>query len=165
MHLCSKPMISMVKKLPIHPAPYGWFQGISKPPIKSHLARTKISFQKCRHCLNQLHELPLQGGTRTFSFPDNGRMVERSGWKTDLDKENDPDVNKKRNRNVYFCILYSHYFSTSIQRVINSKKTFNLYWIRVKMSYHIPNNLFKLLNVDLAAKSGRVILSCDLMDR
>ena len=33
------------------------------------------------------------------------------------------------------------------------------------MTYHIFNNLYKVLNRDLATKVGRGILSCDLMDR
>ena len=40
-----------------------------------------------------------------------------------------------------------------------------LYWLRVKMSYHIFNHLAKLLSGYLAAKIGRGNLSCDLMDR
>ena len=73
---------------------------------------------------------------------------------------------KKKNRNVYFCVAYSRYFSTSIHRVINRlKNTFNLSWLRVRMSYHRFNNLSELLNGDLAAKIGRGIFSKDLMDR
>ena len=37
--------------------------------------------------------------------------------------------------------------------------------MRVQMSYHRFNNLDELLNIDLAAKLGRVIPSKDLMDR
>ena len=80
--------------------------------------------------------------------------------------EKEPDVKKKKNRNVYFCVAYSRYFSTSIHRVINRmKKYFYLSWMRVRMSYHRFNNLAELLNRDLAAKIGRGIFSKDLMDR
>ena len=50
--------------------------------------------------------------------------------------------------------------------VINRlKKSFNLSWLRVRMFYHIFNNLAELLNGDLAAKTRRGIFSKDLMDR
>ena len=82
------------------------------------------------------------------------------------DKEKHPEVNNNKNRNVYFCIAYSRYFSTSIHRVINNlKKSFKLSWLIVKIYYHIFNNLSRILNRDLAAKIGQGILSCDLMDR
>ena len=45
------------------------------------------------------------------------------------------------------------------------KKSFNLTWLRVRMSYHRFNNLVELLNGDLAAKIGRGIFSKDLIDR
>ena len=42
---------------------------------------------------------------------------------------------------------------------------FNLYWLRVRMSYHIFNNSDEILNEDLADKIGQVILSKYFMDR
>ena len=55
-------------------------------------------------------------------------------------------------------------FSTSIHRVIGKiKKSFNLSWMIVQMSYHIFNDLAELINRDLTAKIGWGILSCDLM--
>ena len=45
------------------------------------------------------------------------------------------------------------------------KKSFNLTWLRVRMSYHGFNNLAELLNGVLAAKIGQGIFSKDLMDR
>ena len=45
-----------------------------------------------------------------------------------------------------------------------AKKSFNLSWPRVRISYHVFDNLAELLNGDLATKSGRGILSKDLMD-
>ena len=80
--------------------------------------------------------------------------------------EKEPDVSKKKNRNVYFCVTYSQYFSTFIHRVINRlRKSFNLSWLRLLMSYHIFNNLSELLNGDLAAKIERGIISKYLIDR
>ena len=56
-------------------------------------------------------------------------------------------------------------FSTYIHRVINrQKKSFNLSWLRVIMSYHIFNNLEELLNGYIVAKTRRLILSKYLMD-
>ena len=44
-----------------------------------------------------------------------------------VDMEKEPGVNKRKNINVYFCVAYSRYFSTSIHRVINRLKMyFNL---------------------------------------
>ena len=53
----------------------------------------------------------------------------------------------------------------AIHRVIyRLKKSFNLTWLKVRMSYHRYTNLEELLNGDLAAKIGRGIFSKDLMD-
>ena len=61
--------------------------------------------------------------------------------------------------------LHTHVF-TSIRRVVNTqRKSLNISWMRVQMYYHRFNDLSKLLNRDLAAKIGWVILSIDLMDR
>ena len=73
-----------------------------------------------------------------------------------MDIEKEPDVSKKGKQNVYFCVAYSRYFSMSIHRVINRlKKSLNLSWLRVQMSYYIFNNLAELLNEYLAVISGR----------
>ena len=83
-----------------------------------------------------------------------------------MENGKEPDVNKKKNRSVYFCVAYSHYLSTSIHRVINRlKKYFNLSWLIVIMSHHIINSLAELFNGYLAAKTGRGILSKDLINR
>ena len=82
-----------------------------------------------------------------------------------LEKKKVQDVSVKKNRNIYFCVAYSRYFSTEIHRVIDRlKKSFNLTWLRVRISYHRYNNLAELLNGDLAAKIGRGIFSKNLMD-
>ena len=80
--------------------------------------------------------------------------------------EKERDISRKKNRNVYFCVTYSRYFSTSIHRVIDRlKRSFNLTRLRVRISYHIFNNSAELLNGDPAAKIGRGIFSKYLMDR
>ena len=48
--------------------------------------------------------------------------MERPGLKMDIKNEKEPEVNKKKNRNVYFCVAHSRYFSTSIHRVIDKLK-------------------------------------------
>ena len=71
-----------------------------------------------------------------------------------------------KKRNVYFCVAYSLYFSTSIHRVTNRlRKYFNISWMRVPMSYNIFNNLLEFLNEDLSEKTRQGRLSKDLKDR
>ena len=97
-------------------------------------------------------------------FPTLGDLWRKQDDKVDSEKEQ--HFIKKKYINVYFCAAYSRYFSTFIHRVIDRiKKSFNLSWLRVKMSYHKFNNLAELPNRDLAAKIGREIFSKDLMDR
>ena len=40
----------------------------------------------------------------------------------DIHNEKESDTNKKKKRNVYFCVAYSRFFSTSIHRMINKLK-------------------------------------------
>ena len=94
-----------------------------------------------------------KAGLTLPNFPTMGDLWSKQDERLDIEKE--PDVRKNKNINVYFFVAYSRYFSTSIHRVINRlKKSFNLSWIRVRMSYHRFNNLAELLNIDLAAKIG-----------
>ena len=92
-------------------------------------------------------------------------LTMRKLWKNQDEKMNienkkEPDVKKKKNRNIYFCVAYSRYFYTSTHRAINKlKQYFNLSWMRVRMSYHIFNNLSELINGDIATKIGWGILS------
>ena len=73
-----------------------------------------------------------------------------------MDIEKEPDVSKKKNINVYFCVAYSRYFSTSTHRVINRlKKSSNLLWMRVQMYHHRFNIYPQILNGDPAKKSAR----------
>ena len=83
-----------------------------------------------------------------------------------VDMEKEHNVRKKKNINVYCCVAYSRYLSTSTGRVINRpKRSVKLSWMRVQISYHRFNNLAELLNRDLATKIGRGIFPIDLMDR
>ena len=105
-----------------------------------------------------------KAGLAPPDFPTMGDLWKMQDEKLEIENEKEPDVNKKKNRNVYFCVAYSRYFSTAIHRVIDRlKKSFNLTWISVRMSHHIFNNLAELLNGDLAAKIGWGIFSKDLM--
>ena len=104
-----------------------------------------------------------KAGLAPSVFPTMGELWEKKDEKSEKNKER--DVSAKKNRNVYFCVAYSRYFSTAIHRVINRlKKSFNLTWLRVRMSYHRYNNLAELINGDLSEKIGRGIFSKDLMD-
>ena len=70
------------------------------------------------------------------------------------DMRNYPATEKKENRNVYFCITYSRYFSMSIHMVISSlKNSSNLSCLWVQMYYYIFNNLYNLINGDFTRKS------------
>ena len=97
-------------------------------------------------------------------FPIMGELWRKQDEKVEKNKEQ--NVSVKKNRNVYFFVAYLRYFSTAVHRVIDRlKNSFNLTWMRVRMSYHRFNNLEELLNGDLAAKTGRGIFSKHLMDR
>ena len=137
-----------------------------EPPCETHLAKTLPSFWGGRQSLPWPRKHPLQGRLAPPDFPTMGDLWKMQDEKFETENEKEPDVNKKKNRNVYFCVSYSRFFSTFIHRVINRlKNMFNLSWLRVRMSYHIFNNLAELLNGDLAAKIGQGIFSKDLMDR
>ena len=53
-----------------------------------------------------------------YNFPKMGDLCIKQDEKVDIEKK-EPDINKKKNINVYFCVAYSRYLSTSIHRVIN----------------------------------------------
>ena len=54
-------------------------------------------------------------------FPTMGDLWIKQDEKAEKKKER--DVNVKKNRNVYFCVALSHYFSTAIHRVIERLKS------------------------------------------
>ena len=106
-----------------------------------------------------------KAGLAPLNLPTMGKFWKIQDEKLDIENKKEPDVNIKKSRNVSFCVAYSLYFSMSIHRVINREKYFNFSWLRVRMPYHIFNNLAELFNGDPAAKIGRGIISKDLMDR
>ena len=63
------------------------------------------------------------------------------------------------------CCLLTLFFYVYPQCDQQAKKSFNLSWLRVRMPYHIFNNISELLNGDLTTKIGWGIFSKDLMDR
>ena len=56
-----------------------------------------------------------KAGLAPHVFPTMGDLWRKQDEKVDIEKE---QSFSKKNRNVYFCVAYSHYFSTSIYRVI-----------------------------------------------
>ena len=67
-----------------------------------------------------------------------------------VENEKEQDISEKKRKNVYFCVAYSRYSSTSIHRVIyRLKKPFNLTWMRVQTSYHVKLNDFFSLSITL----------------
>ena len=66
---------------------------------------------------NALHK----AGLAPPNFLTMGYLLSKQDGKIDIEKE--PDARKKKKRNVYFCVAYSRYFSTSIHRVINRLKS------------------------------------------
>ena len=66
-------------------------------------------------------------------FPTMGDLWRKQDEK--IEKEKELDVSVRKNRNVYFCVAYSRYFSTEIHKVIDRlKSSFNLTCLRVRMS-------------------------------
>ena len=104
-------------------------------------------------------------GPCTIDLPYNGIFMAIYVQEKVLWQSKWPNYQKKKNTNVYFCIAYSRYFSTSIHRVNSRKKLFNLSCIRVQIYHHIFNNLSELHNGDPASKTRQGTLSHDLMDR
>ena len=78
-------------------------------------------------------------------------------------KKNLKSTKRKTVMSIFHCILtlFFYLYPQGDQQAKNN----NLSWMKVQMYYHRFNNLGGLLNGDLAAKIGQVILSVDLMDR
>ena len=72
---------------------------------------------------------------------------------------------KEKQKCLFLCCILTLFFYSNPQGDQQVKKSFNLTWLRVRISYHRFNNLAELLSGDLAAKIGRGIFSKDLMDR
>ena len=96
--------------------------GITKLPRKNHLAQAPFSTQKGGKHITD-HENTLHGlGLAPSISLKIGELWKVQDERTDLDKENDLDAKKKKSRNLYFCIAYSHFFSTYTHRVIDKLK-------------------------------------------
>ena len=72
---------------------------------------------------------------------------------------------KEKQKCLLLCCILTLFFYVYSQGYQQAKIYFNLSWMRVRMFYLRFNNLSELLNRDLAARIGRVIISKDLMDR
>ena len=64
-------------------------------------------------------QTPFMRRAYDLQFPENGRTIEKSRWKMNIENEKEPEFNQKKNRNVYFCVAYM-FFPTSTRRVINN---------------------------------------------
>ena len=115
--------------------------------------KTSIKYEEVDKIYPEHANYLCKAGLKPPNFPTMRYLWSNQDERVDIEKE--PDVSKKKKKNVYFCVADSRYFSTSIHKMINRpKNSFNLSWPRVQMSYHIFNNLSELLNRDLAAKIG-----------
>ena len=76
-----------------------------------------------------------------------------------------PSLHYERVDKIYHDHITALFFYIYPQGDQQSKKYFNLSWLRVIISYRRFNNLAELLIRDLAKKIGRRILSKDLMGR
>ena len=82
-----------------------------------------------------------------------------------IENEKNPKPKKRKTGMSIFALHNYVIFLHLSTRRSKCKKTFNLSWLRVQISYHKFNNLYELLNRDLAAKTRRGIISIDLMYR
>ena len=98
-------------------------------PSSALASMTKIS---CNYFLKLLPEIYIYDST-PYETPKSerptqtcicliNRIMKSSIRKTYIENEKEPEVNKKKNRNIYFCVPYPRYFFTSIHRVINIQK-------------------------------------------
>ena len=53
-----------------------------------------------------------------------------------IENEKEPEVNKNKNRNIYFCVAYSCYFSKFIHKAIERQK--NIYSISAESKNVLP---------------------------
>ena len=82
----------------------------------------------------------------------------------DCDRENDPANDKKKQKCIFLSRVLTLFIYVFLQIDWRTKKI-HVSWLRVRMLYHIFNNLAEFLNGDLATKVGQGILSHDLMVR
>lgn len=85
-------------------------------------------------------------------------MCRKSEFRTIREIQNEDEiatgrVRKKRDRNTYFCLKYSRYFTTPVHAIITKwRKHFGLTWLLVKMSYSRFTNLGEKIVSDLKRK-------------
>jgi GIY-YIG catalytic domain len=72
------------------------------------------------------------------------------------------DKERNRRRSTFFCIGYSRAWTKPIHQIIKeTKKKFNLDWLRVSMSYHRFTNLREIFQGDLSRKLTIDVISKD----
>ena len=75
---------------------------------------------------------------------------------------------KKRQRNIYFCAGYCHFWKTPIMRLIEKllkTKHPKLHWLRVRMSHHRYSNLKEMFSSDLTSKVMKNVFSLDFHNK
>ena len=72
---------------------------------------------------------------------------------------------KEKQKCLFLCYMLTLLFYVNPQGDQQTKKSFNLTWLGVQMSYHGFNNLPELLNGDLTAKIRQGIFSKDLINK
>ena len=146
------------RRVPTHPVPSAQSHRDSSTAAKITSRNPSLHSEGVEKVYPDHTNALRKSGLAPPGFPAMGDLWKMQDEKLEIENEKERDINKKKNRNVYFCVAYSCYFSTSIHRVINRlENIFNISWLRVRMSYHRFNNLAKLLNGDLAAKIGQGI--------
>ena len=68
-----------------------------------------------------------KSGLAPPKLPKMGDLWKMQDEKLDMKNEKEPDINRRKNRNFYFCVAYSRYLSLSIHRVINRLKNITIY--------------------------------------
>ena len=123
-------------------------------------------YNGCEHFLDLPRpcERSLQGGPSASCFPNNGRFMEKAVWEGG-DWKRTRRQKKEKQKYLLLCCILTLLFYVNPQGDQQAENKFNITWLRVRMSYHIFNNLAELLNGDLAAKIRREIFSKHLMDR
>ena len=104
--------------------------GVLNRLAKLALRKTSIHSEEVDNIYPNHVKALRKAGLAPPNFPTIGDLWRNQDEKVDMEKEK--DVSKKKNRNVYFCVAYSRYFSMSIHRLINRIKRYsNLSWMRV----------------------------------
>ena len=86
-------------------------------------------------------------------LPTMGDLWRKQDEKVDIEKEQ--SFSKKKQKRILLCCILTLLFYVNPQGGLQAKKSFNLTWLRVRMSYHRFNKVAELLNGDLAARFSR----------